>query len=379
MSEKLVNKGYNGWAQLGILMGMCGVGIILAGIASLASWSVITGRSPMTMEADIMNPSYAGAFKMIQFVSTLFIFFLPALAWAFICYRNGMTALGFQNSANIKIAGICILILAASLPLIDWLSVVNKAIPLPATSRKYFEEIEKSYDDQVKVIGNVKTGGQYVLSMLLIALLPAIFEEAFFRGTIQNLLSRWKNNSIIYVIMVALLLVAVKIIWFPGINSWFFYGALLVIVMLVFRSHNLTDSLSRVTNHYLFPIVLTSILFSAVHASWYGFIPRFVLGMILGLVFYRTNNILYNMVIHFINNAVVITMMYVYAMQNKPVANTDEQGFPSWAAIVSVVILFLLAKLLAKQKLEARPVEVFEDRNNPFNNTIFEDNNKEEL
>ena len=260
----------------------------------------MTGTSPMEMEKEMMNPAYSGAFKMIQFISTLFIFFIPSVSWAFICYRNGWLALGIQKSIYWKAAGLSILILLASMPLIDWITMVNKAIPLPAKSREYFEEIEKTYEDQVKVIGNVKTAGQYILSLFMIALLPAIFEEAFFRGTLQNLLSRWKNSSNVYIFLVAMLAIGVRQIWFPQTNGWIFYGFLLVALMIVFRSHVITASINRVTCHWLMPIIFTSILFSAVHASWYGFIPRFILGMVLGLIYYRTNNLFYTMLVHFV-------------------------------------------------------------------------------
>ena len=49
------------------------------------------------MEQDMLNPQYATAVKMVQLVSTLFIFFVPAASYAFICYRNGWLALGFRK------------------------------------------------------------------------------------------------------------------------------------------------------------------------------------------------------------------------------------------------------------------------------------------
>jgi membrane protease YdiL (CAAX protease family) len=378
MSPKLVNKGYNGWAQLGIFLGMCGIGLVAAGAASVACWSLMTGTSPLVMEKEMMNPAYAGAIKMIQFISTLFIFFIPAISWAFICYKNGWIALGVQKSIYWKVAGISILILVASMPFIDWISLVNKAIPLPAASRKYFEGMEKNYDEQVKLIGNVKTAGQYVLSLFIIALLPAIFEEAFFRGTLQNLLSRWKNSGTVYIFLLAILAIAVRQIWFPQSNGWFFYGFLLVALLIVFRSHAITGAINRLTNHWLLPIIFTSILFSAVHLSWYGFIPRFILGMVLGLIFYRTNNLFYNMLVHFVNNAAVITVMFFEAKQIKPAEPAAEQQFPWWAALISIVILFLLFRLLRKLPQSPKPVEILEDRNNPFANTIFENKEKDE-
>lgn len=374
MSNKLVNKGYGGWAQLGIFTGMVGIGLVAGSLAAMGVWSAMTGQGLMNMEKDMYNPRFATALKMLQMVSTLFIFFLPATLYAFICYKNGWLALGFRRRFTGSILGISILILIACLPLVEALGLLNKAIPLPEVSRTYFDAIEKAYEEQVKVIGDVKTPGQYVLSLFMIALLPAVFEETLFRGGLQNMLSRWKNNSLLYLVLTAVLLVAVRSIWFSNyINPWFFHGGLLVIVLVVYRSERLVAGLNRITNHYLCPIIFVSILFSAIHASWYGFLPRMALGIILGLIFFHTNNLGYNILLHFLNNATVVTVMFLAARQNKPVPVMEEQTFPWWTAFFSAAALVFLFRWLRHRHHVQRPEEVFLDRHNPFENSIFEE------
>lgn len=372
MVKKLFNKGFNGWAQLGVFLGMWGVGLVVGSLVAAGVWAGMTGQGLMNMEHDMMNPQYATAVKMVQLISTLFIFFVPAVAYAFICYRNGWLALGFNGNVTFKIIGICILVLVACMPMIDALSILNKVIPLPASSKLYFDNVEKSYEQQVKVIGDVKTVGQYVLSLFMIAFLPAVFEETLFRGGLQNMLSRWKNNSFIYIVTFAIVLMGVKGIWLPAINPWLFYGGILVFVMILFRSHYILDSLNKITNHFLFPIIVTSILFSAVHASWYGFLPRIALGMLLGLIFYYTNSLSYNILLHFLNNATVVTIMFINARQNKSVDTSNEETFPWWAAIFSIALLIVLFKWLKKSATEKAPEEIFFTRDNPFGDTIFE-------
>jgi membrane protease YdiL (CAAX protease family) len=376
MAAKLINKGFNGWAQLGVFLGMWGVGLVAGSLVAAGVWSAMTGQGVMNMEQDMMNPKYATAVKMIQFVSTLFIFFIPSVAYAFICYKNGWLALGFRKNSMLKIIGISLLILIACLPMIDALSLLNKLIPIPAASKKYFDNIEKSYEEQVKVIGDVKTVGQYILSLFMIALLPAIFEETLFRGGLQNMLSRWKNNAFVYVVLSVLLLIAARSIWFKDlVNPWFFYGGILVLLLIIYRSQPLLNGLNRLTNHYLVPIIFVSILFSAVHASWYGFLPRVALGVLLGLLFYYTNNLTYNILLHFINNATVVTFMFYNARHDKPVVTAETPSFPWWAAFFSIVALILLFRWLRKTGRETQPGELFLNRDNPFNNTIFEENN----
>lgn len=277
-------------------------------------WSAMTGQGIMNMQQDMLNPKFATAVKVFQAVSTFFIFLLPAVVYAFFCYRNGTLALGFRNHFNIKIFGICILVLVASTPTIEALGLLNKAIPLSPATRMRFDKLEKSYEEQVKVIAEVKTVGQYIFSLIMIALMPAVFEEILFRGGMQNMFTRWWKSP-----------------WAA--------------------------------------IIVTSILFSAIHGSWYGFLPRIGLGIILGAVFAYTHNIWYNIALHFINNATVVTIMYLDTMNNKAPQVTTESSFPWWTAFFSVAALVLLFKWIKNTSKEQAPQEIFFDRHNPFANT----------
>jgi membrane protease YdiL (CAAX protease family) len=314
MATPLYNKGFSGWGQFGIFLGMWGVGLVAGSVAAAGVWSGMTGQGIMNMQQDMLNPKYATAIKTLQLISTLFMFLLPALVYAFICFRNAGLALGYKKSFDIKLLGVCILILLASMPMVDALGLLNKAIPLSPARKAFFDNLEKSYEEQVKVIGDVRTVGQYILSLIMIALLPALFEETLFRGGLQNLFSRWWKSP-----------------WAA--------------------------------------IIVTSILFSAIHGSWYGFLPRVGLGIMLGAVFAYTHNIWYSILLHFINNATVVTIMYVDNLKNKPMQVTSESSFPWWAAFFSLAALVFLFKWLRNVNKDEAPQEVYFDSNNPFANT----------
>jgi hypothetical protein len=61
------------------------------------------------------------------------------------------------------------------------------------------------------------------------------------------------------------------------------------------------------------------------------------------------------MLVHFVNNAIVVTGMYLTAKQNKPFETSGEQQFPWWVAIISIVILLLLFRLLLKLPSSPKP------------------------
>lgn len=372
MVKPLYNKGFSGWSQLGVFLGSWGAGFLFASIAAVAIWSIMTGQGIMNMETDMMNPKYSAAVKAVQLVSTLFAFFLPAVAYGYVCYRNSWDALGFSNRFLPQAAIFGILLLLASTPIIDTLGWLNKAIPLPADKKAAFDSLEKSYEEQVKVLGDVKTMGQYVVSLIMLALLPALFEETLFRGGLQNLLTRWKNSSQVYLFITGCLILTGCTIWVDAkLAPYIVFCVLVVISLFLYRSHALTEALDLVTNNYWFPIIFTSIVFSAIHGSWYGFLPRVALGMLLGLVFYYTQNIWYNILIHFLNNAAVVTIMYMEARDPKSqaVQSIENFSFPAWAAAISAVAVVALFVLLAKKYRQPLPPEIFPQKDDPFKNT----------
>jgi uncharacterized protein len=311
MSKPLFNKGFSGLGQLGILVCFIGVGMVLASFLAMGAWLALTGQPVANMPTDMLKPQYGGAVKAVQAISTLFAFFLPAVAYAFVCFRNGWQALGFGHKMAGQLLLLSLAIIVCSGPLIDAVTTLNKSIPLSAGARSFFDKMEKAYEDQIKVIAEVKTIPQCLQSLLLIALLPAVFEEVLFRGGLQQLLQRWWQKP-------------------------------------------------------LLALLVTSIVFSAVHGSWYGFLPRIVLGLVLGGIFYTTKNIWYCIVVHFVNNAVVVSYMYYLTLRGQSVSLATDVSFPWWMAIFSAGALYLLFGRLKKKSEQQVPREIFYEPNNPF-------------
>ncbi|MGH2436397.1 MAG: lysostaphin resistance A-like protein, partial [bacterium] len=57
-------------------------------------------------------------------------------------------------------------------------------------------------------------------------------------------------------------------------------------------------------------VVLSSLFFSAVHQQIVHFLPIFVLGAVLAVVYERTRSLLPSVVIHGVNNVVAILSIY---------------------------------------------------------------------
>lgn len=289
-----------------ILLGGVGLGLFIGSLVSMGLWTLMTGRSIFTLQEDMGNPAYVNALRIMQLVSTFFIFFVPAILMAYLLNRKPYRLLGFNFHFSPRQAGMTILIMLAALPLVGALGELNKMIPLSQEMKTYFEGLEKQYADQVKVLARIDSGSEFLLSLLVMAIAPAIFEETFFRGGMQNLLQRITKNP------------------------WISIG-------------------------------VTSLVFSAIHFSFYGFIPRFALGVILGLIFHYSGSLWLSILGHFFNNALVVTQIYVYLRQGKSVDDAMEETYPLyWGLIGLAAIVFLFVyfrKFAAEDRKKIVPAE----------------------
>ena len=311
------------WGQLGILIAFIGAGLIIGGIASLIPLlgSVDFFKSGSTINKQVENllkPENATALRLSQTIGTIFIFLVPTYLYARICHIKAAKHLGFKKAIDWKQAAIAILIMFACLPAVDALQQFTEMLPWSKATLAKFDKAEADYYKQVAVIARMNDVWDYLISVAVIALLPAVVEEMFFRGGMQNLLSRWFKMPML-------------------------------------------------------AIIITSIIFSAVHGSYLGFLSRFALGFVLGWMYYRTGNIWINIIAHFFNNAVAITAMY---LTTKPGEKMDpskmESHAPLWLGVVSIGIwvglMIAFDKVAKDVDRPGEEVLIPGYSNNPFDN-----------
>lgn len=276
-------------SQLAIFLGLTGGGLIIGSLASLAVWTMMTGQ-PFPLKAeDILQPQYYKVNMVLQAVSTFFIFFVPVHFFAAICYRKPFDYMGFNFRFNFKQVLLVIAILILTFPLSGALATLNKILPISEYWAAKFKAMELAREAQEAALININSFSRYIISLFVIALLPAIFEETFFRGGLQNLFTRW----------------------FKG--PWV-------------------------------AILLTAVIFSLIHLSYYGFLVRFALGVVLGFIFYYSRSLWLNILLHFLFNGVQVTALYIMTMKGVKDKNVED-NFPLWMGLIALAFLFFLFKV----------------------------------
>jgi hypothetical protein len=108
-------------------------------------------------------------------------------------------------------------------------------------------------------------------------------------------------------------------------------------------------------NHHV-AIWITAILFSALHAQYFGFIPRMVLGAVLGYLFYFTNNLWIPIFAHFVNNGMAVIMAYliqhdVISEDIEKIGSTSSEMILAVISGIVVVGFLIVIKKMNRSKL----------------------------
>ena len=289
-------------SQFGIFLGLIGAGLIIGTLVSAGAWMMMTGKSVFSIEKDMLNPAYYNATMTLQIISTFFLFFVPVYFFALICYRKPARFIGFSKNMNARQVILLLAILLLTFPLSGALAELNKIIPIPTSWATKFKVMEDSRSAQEAALININSFPKYIISLIVIGLLPGLFEEVAFRSGVQNLLTKWFKGPVI-------------------------------------------------------AIILTSILFSLVHTSYYGFLVRFALGVILGLVFYYSGNIWLSVLFHFLYNGIQVTALYFFTLAGTKDQKDIEENFPLWAGFVALLLIIYLffqfrkISLIQKEKI----------------------------
>lgn len=230
------------------------------------------------------------AIRLMAFANQVFSFMIPAIFLGLIFFRDQWTAfVGLRTSANfpaikapsLNNAGLAILIMLLSWPLAQFLYLINMDIPLP----DFLIAMEDSTNDLIEGIVAVNSLPELLLVLVLVALTPAIGEELMFRGLLQ------------------------RIITYNGLNKHL-------------------------------AVIVSALVFSAIHMQFQGFLTRFALGLILGYLFVFSGSLWISIIAHFLFNGSQVIIAYLTKDM------MDFSAEPSWSdfsypIFVGSALLFL--------------------------------------
>lgn len=256
------------WVSLAILIGLAIAFAFGVQLLVLLVYLIVSGDVQVLMRGedqllDALNSSLP--FKYILLASgTIGAFLFPPLVLQRI-ERRSFNYFPTEKHNFIKLFLLSGLFLICFSPIMAIVGEWNMQMKLPEASKDLEDWMRRQEDEMAALTkGIVMTDSLPILLMniLVIAILPAIGEELFFRGALQGIIKRWFGN--------------------PHVAIW-----------------------------------LTAIIFSAIHVQFFGFFPRLLLGAFFGYMLIWTHNIWIPIFAHFVNNAMVAIIAFVYTKQGK--------------------------------------------------------------
>jgi len=223
---------------------------------------------------DYSDPSTINLLKYLQIIQSFGLFIIPPLLAGYFFERNSIAYLKINRSSRPLIYLLVLVIMFAALPLINEMVLFNEAMRLP----EFFKGVEdwmRSMENEAAQLTDafMKTNSTegFIVNMIMIAVLPAIGEEFLFRGLLQRLFNEWIKNIHI-------------------------------------------------------AIFIAAFLFGAMHLQFYGILPRMMLGVLFGYLFYWSGSIWIPVFAHFINNASAVIVAY---LANRQVISSGYESFGS--------------------------------------------------
>lgn len=142
-------------------------------------------------------------------------------------------------------------------------------------------------------------------AFIILAVLPPIYEELFFRFAGVKLL-QWVDTGKWRTVAVAVSAAAVSLAVVFFLNDWLLWAMLAgIIAAFCIKTHKNTGKLKNI-----YIILIIAFVFMVYHHSWAQTVYQFAMGVIFTVIYLKTKNILYTIFIHFINNAFIVIYTY---------------------------------------------------------------------
>jgi len=265
----------NSWSKIALLLVLVIFGYLFASFATLAivkiaGYDHVLERftNPTLTDVDTLNLLRIG-----QVALHIGIFLIGPVLYLLVVEQNPVQKLGLNQSPFSASYLLIIILMVVCLPGINFTHMLNQAMHLPvwlSGVEKWMQGKENTASDLTDAFLSMKSYKDLAINLIMFGFLPALGEELFFRGALFAIIKDWTKKK------------------------------------------HLT-------------IFITAFLFSAIHLQFYGFLPRFLLGMGFGYLFVFTGSLWAPIFAHFLNNSMAVIAAFFF-YQGKSTVGQDDFG-----------------------------------------------------
>lgn len=297
---------YHPVLQLLFLILMSVVGALVFSLIGFIGWVAFNSdhESLSRLSDNALNMDLS-LLRIIQIFSATGMFIAGPIAFAYLNQIKPIQYFKLDEKLSWKLFVMVILIMFLSAPLFELIALSNQKMVLPDFLKgveNWMRLKELEAGELTKKLLFMNNYGDLAINLLMIAILPAIGEELFFRGGMQNILGEWFKNK-----------------------HW--------------------------------AIWVTGIVFSCIHVQFFGFFPRMLLGVLFGYLLVYGKSIWLPILGHFLNNGTAVVAAFVMQKQGKSMEEIEKNSSFGWYAYaISAIITLVLLWLYFKQAKKENPL-----------------------
>jgi len=202
--------------------------------------------------------AFINEMKYFQIVQSVGMFVVPPLILARLFNQSIAEFLQLKRSPEVSSVILIFTAIIFSYPVINFFTSLNSHLDLPRFLAPIEEWMRDTEDYAGKITDRfleVSTFSGLMVNLLMIAVVPAVGEELLFRGILQPVFTDWTNNK-----------------------HW--------------------------------GIFISSVIFSAFHLQFFGFLPRLLLGLLFGYLLLWSRSLWLPILAHFFNNSFAVLFCF---------------------------------------------------------------------
>lgn len=292
-------RGRSSLERLAILGGLTFLGILLGG-----ALGILIAKMGGYDFQDFMN-NFTGQtsgdrnlVRLIAMTNHTFSFLIPAIIAAYLFYKTEWKEyLRCDSLPEAKYLWLGALMIVVAFPFAQFTYWLNSMVPLP----DFIMKMENDTAGLIKGLLIMDSPFELAFNLLVVALIPAVAEEMIFRGIVQSTFENIFKN--------------------PHYAVW-----------------------------------AAAVVFSFIHMQFEGFLPRVILGLVLGYLFLWTRNLWVPILAHFVNNGAQVVLAYMMPEQMEALEPEAMGTSVAVMGIVSLVLTILVARYIIKEKDKERMV-----------------------
>lgn len=223
------------------------------------------------------------------------VFIIASLTFSKLAYRDAIDHFQMSKKPDALLIFLACLTMVCAIPLVSFFSEATQALPWPESLKNSMDSVSSGSKDLQSALLNMQNGAEFVLILIILAVLPALGEELLVRGSLQQILLEERMRP-----------------------AW--------------------------------AITLAALFFSAMHMQYENFLGIFTYGLILGFFYLWSQNLWVSILAHFFNNAAIVTSSYLFEDKNLE-PGSDSLAMSALYALGSVMVV-AIAMILFRRRAE---------------------------